>query len=207
MIADSYNWVDMHHIHAMARVHHTGALVEESVYGSLFILPMLKSEPDDNFDYLDSVAGQSVLIQVGDICIIAVLNDSSMSRMAYSHIIDKIAGRLTKFQSKELFARLTHVNMNLKKRPLYSSGLTKRGYEINTENIPEAIELLHGEEEYASMGKLFYRYIHHLIPLDTPDRNKMLQHIMNGNTVTFSTIRWSSFKTWVTSLKQISSRL
>jgi hypothetical protein len=176
-IAESYDWSDLHHIHAMARAHHTGTVIGDGVYGSMIVVPMLRRRPTWEFDYMDHAYAQSILMQVGEMCLIAVLYDSNAVYSAYAHVTEKIAGPLTNFQSREIFARWTHVSLNLAERPVYSSGLTENGYEIHADSIPEKVVIYSGDQERVRLGPLFHHYVASLIPMDKPDRGATLQLI------------------------------
>jgi hypothetical protein len=43
-IADTYDWTELYHIHCIVRSFHTGAVLEDSVYGSIFVCPATGAE-------------------------------------------------------------------------------------------------------------------------------------------------------------------
>lgn len=53
-IGDRYWWEDFHHIHCIVRSHHTNALIEPDVYGSVYINEIILGDGKDTFDYIDN---------------------------------------------------------------------------------------------------------------------------------------------------------
>jgi hypothetical protein len=178
-IGDIFEWSEMHHVHCMSRVYHTGAIVHEHVYGSILILPALSINEEKQFDYMDSAAAQTGMIQLGNICIISVLNDSCACQTVLSGVLKKISGPLTPFQLKEIFAHMVYINLHLKERPKFHSTISKRGYEIEA-TLPETLELIPEKEQIISLGELLYFYIDKFLSKDTPDRDALLQSIRKG---------------------------
>lgn len=172
-IGEYYDWREMHHIHCMARAHYTKAKIDLSAYGSLLIFRVLKKHEEDNFDYMDNLASQAVLIQVGNYCIISVLNDSGICYEALSSTLSKISGPLTSFQLKEVFARLVSASINLKTRPIFYSSI-ESGYAIKS-TVPEKIEF--NSEMDPTAGELLWHYVKDLIPAEAPEREIVLEQI------------------------------
>jgi hypothetical protein len=178
-IGDVLDWNHMHHVHCIARSAYSGAAIDERVFGSMLILPASTKEENDNFDYMDSVPAQCAMIQVGEICIFAVLNDSAACQALFAPWLKKISGALTSFQLKEIFAHMVFLNMHIKQRPVYHSGLTARGYEINVD-LPETLELADKTQQVVTVGELLHNYIGPLLPESFPDREAILQSIKEG---------------------------
>jgi hypothetical protein len=178
-IGDHFDWSEMHHVHCMSRVYHTGAIVNEQVYGSILILPALSIGEEPQFDYMDSAAAQAAMIQVGDICIISVLNDSCASQSVFSNLLEKISGPLTPFQLKEIFVHMVYINLHLRERPKYLSTISERGYEIEV-TLPEKLEILPEKEQIISLGELLFFYMDKFISEDMPEREQFLHSIREG---------------------------
>jgi hypothetical protein len=124
-IADTYDWPDLHHIHAVARAPFVGAEVGRAVIGSIAIFPVTDLRAGETFDWIDLTAGQTVAIRAGETGIVAVLNDAKMAQWAIAHILHSIDGPLTTTQLRELAARLAVANMDLKNRPVFGTALSK----------------------------------------------------------------------------------
>ncbi|MFI5421870.1 MAG: hypothetical protein ACHQ1H_12955 [Nitrososphaerales archaeon] len=178
-IGDRFDWHHIHHVHCMARVYYTDAKVHEKVYGSMLILPALPAGDNEPFDYMDSVGAQCAMIRVGETCILAVLNDSKAGQILLDNWLKKISGPLTIFQLKELFAHLVFINLHLKERPVYYSGIGEQGYQIGV-TLPEKLELADKAEQIVTAGELLHNYVSPLIPDDNPDRVAILQTIKEG---------------------------
>ncbi|MGZ3858142.1 MAG: hypothetical protein ACXVMS_01335 [Flavisolibacter sp.] len=176
-LGDHYDWAGMHHIHCMCRAHHTNAVIDQRVYGSLVILPVFDISVD-RFDYMDNMVGKTAMVMLGDLCIIAVLDDSCACTLMFDHVLEKITGRLTPYQIKELFARMAHANIHLEPRPVFSSTITSGAvYEIQVQ-IPEEFGL--SDNQIITTGEILHYYVNQFISDDIPDRDKILEEIKQG---------------------------
>jgi hypothetical protein len=178
-IGQHYDWGDKHHIHCIARMHYTGAIINEKAYGTILVLPVLHRKEELAFDYMDSIGAQTVLIQVGRICIIASLNDSKAALQLFGWHLQKIAGALTSAQLREVFAHVTFLSANLKRRPRFFSTLTKKGYEIKGSR-PRKFELKDKSVQQVTFNELFHTYMSFLIPTDAQNRESILENIKDG---------------------------
>jgi hypothetical protein len=123
-IADFYAWKELHHIHCVARSFFTGAELDPTVLGSIFVFPAQTNAAWGDFDYRDIYEGRSIHIRLGEVGIVAVLNDSgAASNLLADSLLSKITGALSPAQSLELMARMAWVNLRLKDRPQYVSHL------------------------------------------------------------------------------------
>ena len=178
-ISDIYNWNFFHHVHCMSRVHHTNALVDTNVYGSLLILPVITYSEIESFDYIDNHSANTAMIQIGDFCIIAVLNDSCAVQSLFQSYIQKINGRLNRQQIIEIFVHFSYLNLNLKNRSIYKSTITNLEYKIIAE-VPEIIELYEKEFEKVKIGDLMYNYLHKSIPENISNREELITELKEG---------------------------
>lgn len=178
-IADFYDWADLHHIHCLVRSVYTGAVIEPTAFGSCLILEA-KTEPlYEHFDYADLYQPQSVLLRVGDVCIIAVLNDSGAAFSKFLPDLEKLTGALGPLQLREVFAHLAFINTKLKVRPQFRSRLGRDGtYRIVGEHPPQ-VELKHSTRR--DFGKILYACTHETVRrLRQSNRNEMLEGIRAG---------------------------
>jgi hypothetical protein len=175
-IGEYHDWASIHHIYCMARQHYTEAKIQQEVYGSMVIVPCLSQEMNSHFDYMDSHAGKVVMVQLGEIIIYAVLDDSNIVQQMCANIIEKIKSPLSTFQAKQLFAHLNFVSINLDKKPTYQSTVERGYYEI-TSTIPEEVNILPKEEQHVSFGELLYTYVNRMVPEETPDYEKIMSEI------------------------------
>lgn len=176
-LADEYDWHGMHHIHCMCRVHYTGAVVQPDVYGSLLILPALNISADQ-FDYMDHMLGKTAMVILGEVCVIAVLNDSAIVTNMIDHVLAKITGPLTNFQLKEFFVRMVHTNIHIDPRPVFRSTINLQGeYAIEVQR-PEQCKIV--EEEIITVGELLHFHAEKFIPDDVPNREQILEEVKQG---------------------------
>jgi hypothetical protein len=177
-LADLYYWEDMHHIHCITRSHHTNAPIENDVYGSTFILPAMAIDRFGGFDYIDSQTGKTVMIQIGEIALIATLNDSCAGSTIFTENLKKITGALSPFQLREIVAHLNFINLSLEERPVYKSMINSKEYKIKAD-IPETLSLLDEEERFVSIGEFLRYYVEPMIG-EIEDREKVLKEIQEG---------------------------
>ena len=178
VIGELHAWESLHQVLTMARINYTGAIAEPDVYGSIIILPRI-TESKELFDYLDSSAAHTMMIQVGEIVIFAVLNDGKACLALYETFLSQIDGPMTEIQCRELFARLRYVNDNLKIRPRLKAFVTRRN-EFKLQAIrPWRFELYPEGEERVSLFSLMRRYVGELVP-NIPERDQILSDLENG---------------------------
>jgi hypothetical protein len=137
-ISDFIHWESIHHIHCIVRSFYTGAKLGPGVLGSFLLVPM-RNDPYESFDYGDNLDGKGIMIKLGEIGLIAILNDSGASLTLFQDEVNKINAPLTPLQLRELMVRLAYYNCNLKERPLYQSEIWDNHYRIHAE-LPATIE-------------------------------------------------------------------
>lgn len=178
-ISKDYYWEDMHHIHCISRSYYSGAIIDKNVYGTIIILPTVREEGVDEFDYVDNQAGKGVLLQLGDFSIIAVLNDSCAGLTLFSEHLKKIKGAVNAFQLREILSHLNFINLCLKERPIFKSSISLLGeYRIIVET-PVSLELIYEDENFLSPGNFLRYYVDKMIG-DMEDRDKILNEIELG---------------------------
>lgn len=162
-ISDVYDWKNLHHMHCMVRSHYTNAILHENTFGSIFILPSLIYPNYEQFDFIDNTKGNSILIRIKEICLIAVLNDSCATLNLYNNNMLKINRYLTPLQLREIFTHITYISMNLKETPKYFSKFSQNGkYEIEG-IMPDIFELVDENKRGVSQGELLHHYVEQLI--------------------------------------------
>jgi hypothetical protein len=116
-VADLYDWGELHHIHCIARAFYTGADIAPEALGSIVVWPARNIEPDVNFDYADCYEGSTILLRLGEIALLAVLNDSCATWNLMQNEFGRLAGPLSSMQLRELMARMAYTNIYLPRRP------------------------------------------------------------------------------------------
>lgn len=178
-IGDTYCWHGLHNVHNIVRHHHTGAKIAPNVYGTILVLPSLVEREKEEFDYLDNLGSQTVMIQVGQVVILVVINDSKACVSSSKSFLDRITGPLSSVQIRELFARMRYLNENLKRRPTFYSSFGNSGYKIGVRR-PRKIEVLGDSQEKVSLFKLMKLYIEPLLPKTIPNRNDIVKDLEEG---------------------------
>ncbi|NHA05472.1 hypothetical protein G7092_16805 [Mucilaginibacter sp. HC2] len=179
-IAETYCWHEMYHVHSIVRHHYSGAKINDKVYGTIVVYEALVETEEEEFDYLDNLNSQIVMVKVGKIVILAVLNDSRYCMACYKTMLNKITGPLNSVQIRELFARFRYLNMNIKKRPAYYTLIDPgKRYHIRA-RMPKKIEILKQHEEHISLFKLMRLYIGDLMPPELENREQFLKDLEEG---------------------------
>jgi len=162
-IADTYDWTtELYHIHCVIRSFHSGAVLGDSIYGSIFLCPAIQMESGERFDFADLRAGASIMMRIDDVMMFAVLNDSGVVNGAMRDEIAKITGPLTVLQGRELLARYSHWNLSFEPRPEYISNMDFQSGEYAIEAVlPDGVTLFEepGVERYGKMLHYFVREI------------------------------------------------
>jgi hypothetical protein len=120
-VSDFYDWAEFHHVHCIARSFYTGCILESSVLGTLFVLPAKTKEPFSDFDFAALYSSQSMLLQLGEVAFITVFNDSGAAFSLFKDKLQQISAPLSQMQLREILAIVAHINLHLKKRPIYTS--------------------------------------------------------------------------------------
>jgi|688.fasta_scaffold157128_1 hypothetical protein len=134
-ISDHYQWEHLHHIHCIARSHHTNAAIANHALGSLCVLPALPTKQGVGFDFIDVLPFPSVMIRIRDIAVLAMLTDCSATILSIQQVLNKIEGPLTEIQLREFFARMVYINSCLEERPSFYSHIVQDEYRIETRRV------------------------------------------------------------------------
>jgi hypothetical protein len=146
-ISELYAWEELHHIHCVARSFFSDAVMDDGVLGSFYVLPAQLSDAYESFDYRDLYDARTVLLCLGDTCLIAVLNDSGIARHAFQSYFDKITGALSPIQLREVMSHLAHINNLVKVRPRFGSRVMFNDRYYIHADVPATIELAEGGQE------------------------------------------------------------
>lgn len=181
VIAETFCWHQLYQIHAIVRRHYTHAQISDNVYGSLIILEALQETPQPDFDYLDNLNSQVMMVKVGNIVIFSVLNDCGICENIYQEFISKITGSLSSVQIREIFARLRYANQQIEKRPEFYTVIDrKKGHRIKA-RIPKPIRINDGDTTKNELFKFMRFYIGDIMPKHIPDREKLLMDLEQGH--------------------------
>jgi hypothetical protein len=177
-ISDFYFWESMHHIHCIARSFYTGAVLDSKVLGSLLILPVRNDTYNEPFDYGDNFDAKSIMLKLGEIGIVAILNDSCGSLSLFMEELNKITAPVASIQLREMLSRLSYINLNLKERPVFFSSFNKNKYSIEVD-LPDFVEFYeNGNYKY---GDILYSCCKDILNiLISDDKDIIIQKIKEG---------------------------
>ena len=180
-ISGLYDWESLHHAHVVARSFYTRAVLTKEVFGSFIIWPVRSDMTYDNFDYFDLYEPRTVALRLGNIGLLAVLNDACAAINISEPLLDRLGNPLSEIQFRELMARLAYVNLQLKSRPVFRSSLNENGdYRIEAV-LPTTCEIVHDK---AKLGRIMSAVLGTFLPSITPrhgDRDQFLSALNSGD--------------------------
>jgi hypothetical protein len=188
-IADMYDWDTLHHVHCVARSFISGASIDENVLGSLVILPATSPEGADDFDYGDNYRARTMFVKIGEVAIVAVLNDAGTSirfrtdpkKKVLGHpLLSAISRPLSPMQVREVMAELAYINLRIDNRPTFLTSVDPQTEECNIEAIvPVRHLLVPGSAEF--YGALLYSVCENTISmLPEPTRSSVREQTLSG---------------------------
>lgn len=126
MISAGYEWELFHHLHSLARSHHTGAVLGQHVIGTLILRRRDERDGEGPFDASTVTDASTIYLQLGDTQLFAVLNDAKASAGALEQLLGRIDGPINTVQGRELTAELAAANLHLENRPRFSTVISGR---------------------------------------------------------------------------------
>jgi hypothetical protein len=137
-ISELYDWKEMHHIHCIARSFYTGAQLDPTVFGSVLMFLAHTGTPFGDFDYRDFYPSRTMLFRLGEVGIVAVLNDScAVGNLLNKQIVSRIGSPVSPPQFRELMARMAYANLTLRDRPVAVSQIETDGRYTIRAGIPQ----------------------------------------------------------------------
>jgi len=140
MLSEKYDWDSLHHIHAVARAGCMGIDLQLEVMGSVHVMPACATPPGTEFDYADHTLARSMMVRLGQLIIVAVLDDSCAAFNALGDLVARINRPLGGLQQREVLARCADVNLRIKQRPKYFTDVGPNGAVIRGA-VPDRLEL------------------------------------------------------------------
>lgn len=167
-IGDFHDWGKLHHIQSVARCPIANVGLGEGAVGSLIIKKVkLHPELKGRYDQGDLSIARTMMIQVDDIGIIAVMDDAKLCELNLEQVLAR-TGVLHPLQMRELLARVGYLNMRIGHRPTFRTTLDRPDrleVEIEDEKMPDTVPL--HKDVLEDFGKLF-DFATHGVPMD-PD--------------------------------------
>jgi hypothetical protein len=136
------DWSSIHHIYCVVKSLQNQVFLHKECIGTLVIMEAEQAVGIEKFDFADSPSSNTILIQLGDIALFAVLDDSTASAHFIEPIIFKIHKPIDWLQAREIFSHLSYLNILLKTRPSYSTTYSFKNerFEISAK-LPNSMEL------------------------------------------------------------------
>jgi hypothetical protein len=162
-ISDLYDWTSLHHLHAVVRSAYVGSILGKGVLGSFAIMHVEHGLMRHQFDFGSLYRPQTVLLRLGDVGMIAVLNDACGTLHCMSRTLDKITGPVSDLQLREIFTNMAFLNFHLKEHPVFHTNIDVRN-EVHL--IGATLPVLQLKEFHFKLrGLLLYRALREALPL------------------------------------------
>lgn len=126
LVGEMYDWPSFHHVHAVARSPFTRAALLPGVVGTLRVFPITDGLVVDEFDYLTFSFEQTIAVRIGNVGILAVLDDAGAAAQAWAHELGEIRWPISTIQLKELAAMFAIANDDLQTRPQFGTAVERR---------------------------------------------------------------------------------
>lgn len=120
-ISADYDWQTFHHIHCLARAHHTDARLGDATTGSLMIAELIPDNDEEPFDVMSISEASTIMLRAGDLAVFAVLNDGGACLGAITPLLDRIKGVMRPIQARELGAELAAAKLHLENPPAFQT--------------------------------------------------------------------------------------
>jgi len=136
------DWGSIHHIYCVVKSLQNKIFLHKECIGTIVIMEAEQTMDSEKFDFADSPSSNTILIQLGDIVLFAVLDDSTGAAHFIDPIISKIKKPINTLQSREIYSHLSYLNIQLKERPTYSTtySLENSRFEIRAK-LPKSLDL------------------------------------------------------------------
>jgi len=180
-IAELYSWEELHHIHCISRAFCSGAKIDFSSLGSLFVFPAKTGTVAGDFDYRDCYPAKTLLLRMGEIGIVTVLNDACAAHNILQNIFRKITGPLSPLQARELMARAASINLRLEEGPVFASDFDENYCrQILLARTPRKV-ILKDESELNALGRILYWCFEDILPMMPDEERPMVaDHLRAG---------------------------
>lgn len=175
-IASMYDWVGLHHIHSVARSMQSGCHIASNVVGTILVFKMQGDL--DEFDFGTLSDYSTIYIRMGEIGIVAVLNDSGAVSDLMAEFLSGISGPLSSLQFREIAARMAYGNTLLCVRPKYFSRLYKESVLRMYAVLPE--KWTRCDICYTELGELMVNLCQQLIATSAPEAFKEVETLRCG---------------------------
>jgi len=123
-LAQFVDWTAMHHLHCLVRTQFSGSVVGPGVQGTFMVFQMRLDEEVEPFDYADWELSKTIMLRVGEVGMIAVMNDSEAAGNKIRPFLTHLSS-VTKLQLREIFARVADLNSRIEARPQYFTAIDR----------------------------------------------------------------------------------
>jgi hypothetical protein len=163
-IADSYNWGHLHHLHCISRCFYNNAVIQKEAFGSMLVLA-IKTHPDeDNFDFADLYAAQTMMLRLGNVGFVVVFNDSCGATNGFMPTLERINQPISTVQLRDIMTDMAFMNLSIKERPQFMSQFDRNKEEISlAAKLPRQFELVENLD-YRLRGRLLRQALEDILP-------------------------------------------
>lgn len=170
-IGQTYDWQSLHHIQCMARAPVVRAKYGYGSIGTLMVREAWTPKRG-RYDYCDFSFAYTSMLQLDDMAIFAVMNDSKMCEQVLESDFDRL-GKLSPLQTRELTTVLAETNRRITPRPVHKTTVEVSGERTIVAEVPERFDLAAPNNEIS--GQLLSRLVEGM-PLEPG----LLAEVRNG---------------------------
>lgn len=138
-IGQTYDWQSLHHVQCMARAPVVGARYGYGSIGTLMVREAW-SPKRGRYDYCDFSFAYTSMMQLDDMAIFAVMNDSKMCEQVLESDFGRL-GRLSPLQTRELLTVVAQTNLRITPRPTHKTVVDFAGERKIIAEVPEKFDL------------------------------------------------------------------
>lgn len=170
-IGQTYDWQSLHHSQCMARAPVVGAKYGYGSIGTLMVREAWTPKRG-RYDYCDFSFAYSSMMQLDDMAIFAVMNDSKMCEQVLDSDFGRL-GKLSPLQTRELVTVVADTNRRISPRPVYRTTLGLNGERTILAEVPEKFNLAAPNDELSG------QMLAHLVN-DMPLEPSLLEEVKKG---------------------------
>jgi hypothetical protein len=174
-----YDWAEMHHTYCLARKFFCDANIDHDALGSLGIFSIISDDNErEPFDLWDVTFANTFGIRIGNIGLIACFGDGGAVLYKLNQLfLQKLEGKLSFPQFRELIAHFASCNLHLKNPPLFSTLTNTNSKEVSIICTKRDQKPIFHEYQPEVLGGLMYISLYHLMKnkVNIPDFAKRLK--------------------------------
>lgn len=158
MIGDMYDLRQLHHVHAIARSLHTGAILDNGCYGTLLALRADSGDLDRFYDFRDfNIPFPTLMIRIDSLALLVALDDGGQCGEFMLELSSRIGdNQLSPVQLREMLAHITYERCSLSQPTTFATEYDPRDDTIRiiSSQPKAALKATYSPQQYGNI--LYY---------------------------------------------------